>query len=843
MDETELELGGDDAKVFLSYSRKDRERAQRIADVLRERHFGVFKDTDDILPTEEWKDRLEQLIAEADTVVFLLSPHSATSEVCAWEVEHATALNKRIAPIVIEETDSGDIPPLLARLNFIFCTERDRFEDAVDSLVSALHLDIQWIREHTRLAGLADRWEKAGKPTRLLLRGQDIADAEAWRDSHPKDAPEVTQAQAALISESRRGAARRQRSWVIGSLGVAAATVALAVFAWFQSVEADRQRGVAEANAVEADRQRGVAEENAAEAARQRDSAEQQRREALLRLAGDRLRSNDRPGGISALMEAGVDDVRLKVLASGIADPDPLMERLEPGVPVMWNGELYMRSDGDRKAIPLPAFPASQFVRVGASTAMFSETGAIRLHDGAGKTLAEATPARATRPCAANWGPQGSVRLFSVHSPGYSACSLRVTMTRLSETTIDEPQVISVCEEEGFEVSGWREPMIGVADIGEVCSAALGGGGYPDLSGFDGALSPPSLILPFRYPEMAGEGGLWSAEQSLDPVAVTNDLLRRVVGDESIPRGNRRNFGITNFANAEAAWYILPQYSDNAAVRVVSAITSWGGTGGETDEVCIGPPGETLSCTSFHHFSGYNGYSLSRTGGVIVFGEGMSAAGDGENAGPNNAWVTTSPAEPLRPVEGIASYGEVLDAAFGPDGRIALLTPTTIIVLDADGRNPQLVNRPEASAAMEWLSSGELVVMARNGILHAGEPGEGFSSTRLVAESEFPSVDANGDPSPIWLAESEDGRFLGSAVNRVFVLLDPELSAPMTTGISVPDPQMDNGRTDPAIVVKEDGEVVLIVNGRTYRRRAFPDEGVIADLVDPEAPLRASPKR
>ena len=40
------------------------QRAQRIADTLRSRHFGVFRDTEDILPTEEWKARLEQLIAE-----------------------------------------------------------------------------------------------------------------------------------------------------------------------------------------------------------------------------------------------------------------------------------------------------------------------------------------------------------------------------------------------------------------------------------------------------------------------------------------------------------------------------------------------------------------------------------------------------------------------------------------------------------------------------------------------------------------------------------------------------------------------------------------------------------
>ena len=41
----------DQPKVFISYSRKDREKAQRFSQVLSERNFGVFRDTDDILPT------------------------------------------------------------------------------------------------------------------------------------------------------------------------------------------------------------------------------------------------------------------------------------------------------------------------------------------------------------------------------------------------------------------------------------------------------------------------------------------------------------------------------------------------------------------------------------------------------------------------------------------------------------------------------------------------------------------------------------------------------------------------------------------------------------------------
>lgn len=243
----------DSANVFLSYSRKDREQAQRISDALRAKHFGVFRDTDDILPTEEWRDRLQELIAEADTVVFLLSPNSATSEVCAWEVEHANSLNKRIAPIVIQDMPGDGIPAALARLNFIFCTDGDRFDDAVDTLVSALNTDIDWIREHTRVSRLAARWDETHRAGRMLLRGQDISDAEAWRDARPSDAPSVTTLQAMFVSASRRAAQRRQVQWLFGTLGVAAVTTALATMAYFQSIEAKTQRNDALAQKSRAD--------------------------------------------------------------------------------------------------------------------------------------------------------------------------------------------------------------------------------------------------------------------------------------------------------------------------------------------------------------------------------------------------------------------------------------------------------------------------------------------------------------------------------------------------------------------------------------------------------------
>jgi hypothetical protein len=61
------------AKVFISYSRKDIAFADRLDRALKARDFEPLIDRTDIYAFEEWWKRVEALIAQADTVVFVLS--------------------------------------------------------------------------------------------------------------------------------------------------------------------------------------------------------------------------------------------------------------------------------------------------------------------------------------------------------------------------------------------------------------------------------------------------------------------------------------------------------------------------------------------------------------------------------------------------------------------------------------------------------------------------------------------------------------------------------------------------------------------------------------------------
>src|SRR5207245_61491 len=71
-------------RVFISYSRDDLDFADQLDIALRLLGFDTSLDRHAISGGEEWRQRLGNLIREADTVVFVLSPASAESQICTW---------------------------------------------------------------------------------------------------------------------------------------------------------------------------------------------------------------------------------------------------------------------------------------------------------------------------------------------------------------------------------------------------------------------------------------------------------------------------------------------------------------------------------------------------------------------------------------------------------------------------------------------------------------------------------------------------------------------------------------------------------------------------------------
>jgi len=201
-------------RVFISYSRDDLRFADQLNAALDICGFECFIDREGISGGEDWKRRLGNLIRDADTVVFVLSPTSARSEICAWEVEEAARLGKRILPVVCRPLQGASPPPRLRDLNYIFFYEDPKVSDSgfgtgLAKLVAALNTDFDWLREHTRYLQRATEWDKGGRPANRLLSGDDIAEAKAWAARRPKNAPEPTALHLDFIRASENEAEAR----------------------------------------------------------------------------------------------------------------------------------------------------------------------------------------------------------------------------------------------------------------------------------------------------------------------------------------------------------------------------------------------------------------------------------------------------------------------------------------------------------------------------------------------------------------------------------------------------------------------------------------------------------
>jgi hypothetical protein len=235
------------AKIFISYSREDLAFADRLEAALKARDFEPLIDRAGIYPFEDWWKRIEALIGDADTVVFVLSPDAAHSDVALKEVSYAASLNKRFAPIVCRRVEESAVPEALRRLNFIFFDDLAEFEASADKLAEALRTDVGWIRRHTEFGAAARTWVAAGKPGGVLLRSPLLEDAERWVASRPANAPLPTEVTQAFIVASRNGASRRRN--ILTATLAAGATVALvlAAIAFWQRGIAEKLRSEAQA--------------------------------------------------------------------------------------------------------------------------------------------------------------------------------------------------------------------------------------------------------------------------------------------------------------------------------------------------------------------------------------------------------------------------------------------------------------------------------------------------------------------------------------------------------------------------------------------------------------------
>lgn len=274
-------------KIFISYSRKDKQFVRKLNDAIDAADIDAWVDWEGIPLSSDWMAEISAAIEGGDAFVFVISPDSLKSQICMNELELGIKNNKKIIPVLYREPEKRQkMHPKLASTNWVYMRSRkDDFKGTIPQLVSAIQTDLGWVQQHTRLLERSTEWERKNKSKSYLLQGEDLEEGEKWMTESTKhESRAVIPLQAEYISTSRKNAIQRQRNLTIGVGLITVISILLGFFAvvqWRDAVESrkDAERSAAAAAASEkiALTQQAIAEEKEALAIAKEIEAKAQR--------------------------------------------------------------------------------------------------------------------------------------------------------------------------------------------------------------------------------------------------------------------------------------------------------------------------------------------------------------------------------------------------------------------------------------------------------------------------------------------------------------------------------------------------------------------------------------
>ncbi len=98
-------------KVFISHSHKDNTLAEKVARTLKAAGMDTWYDKWEIMPGENWAEKMAKGLRESNAMVVLISPDSLESEKVRMDIDYALSqitFKNRLIPVLIG--NQGNFP-------------------------------------------------------------------------------------------------------------------------------------------------------------------------------------------------------------------------------------------------------------------------------------------------------------------------------------------------------------------------------------------------------------------------------------------------------------------------------------------------------------------------------------------------------------------------------------------------------------------------------------------------------------------------------------------------------------------------------------------------------------
>jgi len=131
-------------KVFISYARKDEALAEQVAATLEEAGLDAWYDRREIMPGENWAEKIAKGLKESDAMVVLLTPNALEADSVRFDIDFAlseNAYNKRLIPVIVgdpAELPAFNIPWIFKHLKTVRLPAHGRNKEQLKQIAKAL---------------------------------------------------------------------------------------------------------------------------------------------------------------------------------------------------------------------------------------------------------------------------------------------------------------------------------------------------------------------------------------------------------------------------------------------------------------------------------------------------------------------------------------------------------------------------------------------------------------------------------------------------------------------------------------------------------------------------------
>jgi hypothetical protein len=131
-------------RVFLSHTSQTNELAKEVGHVLESYGFEVWDDQEDILPGDNWAQKIGEALDRAEAMVVLLTPDAIHSDSVRQSINFALArkhFSNRLIPVFVginNQAVPNSFPWILHRLKGVTLPDAGKHPKEIDQIAQVL---------------------------------------------------------------------------------------------------------------------------------------------------------------------------------------------------------------------------------------------------------------------------------------------------------------------------------------------------------------------------------------------------------------------------------------------------------------------------------------------------------------------------------------------------------------------------------------------------------------------------------------------------------------------------------------------------------------------------------